>query len=509
MISFIVGVVALILGYVCYGKITEKIFGIQPERPTPAVAINDGVDFVGMSWQKCLLIQFLNIAGTGPIFGAIAGAMFGPAAFAWIVFGCIFAGAVHDFTVGMLSVRNNGASISEIVGKYLGKTPLYIMRVFSVVLLIFVGAVFVTTPAQVINTLVRMQNPAANVYTICIIVIVAYYILATILPIDKLIGRVYPIFGAALIIMGIGLCITMFTTGQMKQIPEFAFTNLNPARAGGSIMSHIFPFLFISIACGAISGFHATQSPLIARCVKTEGEGRLVFYGAMILEGIIAMIWAAVALGHWNGIGNAADGTGLAGAMKNLGGAAGIVTTSSTDLMGWVGGILAVVGVVACPITSGDTAFRSARLTIADAMKFDQKPLKNRFVIAIPLFAVGIALVLFAVKSAANFNILWRYFSWSNQTLATIALWAVSAYLAKTGKAYVLTLFPAVFMTAVVTSYFFTAGECLGPLMTKLVGGNVDVTYTIGIVIGLVLAIVLCALFVPLIGIKQKNTLKA
>ncbi|GHV60299.1 carbon starvation protein CstA [Spirochaetia bacterium] len=501
MITFILSTIALILGYVIYGTVTEKVFGIKPDRKTPAVAIADGVDFVEMDWKKVLLIQFLNIAGTGPIFGAIAGAMFGPAAFMWIVFGCIFAGAVHDFTVGMLSIRNDGASIAELVGKYLGKTPLYIMRVFSVVLLIFVGAVFVTTPAQVINTLVRMNNPEANVYTICLVIIIAYYILATILPIDKLIGKIYPIFGAALIIMGVGIIITMFATGKMSQVPEFAFQNLNPGRAQGTILSHVFPFLFISIACGAISGFHATQSPLMARCLKSEKEGKKVFYGAMILEGIIAMIWAAVALGYWNGV------PGLADAMKKLGGAAGIVTTSSTELMGWIGGVLAVLGVVACPITSGDTAFRSARLTIADSMKYDQKPLKNRFVIAIPLFAIGIALVLFAIKSAANFNILWRYFAWTNQTLATIALWAVSAYLAKTGKFYWLTLIPATFMTVVVTSYFFTANECLGPTLTKVTGSS-DVTYTVGIVIGLVLAVVLFALFVPLIGIKQKNTLK-
>ncbi|WP_010258092.1 carbon starvation protein A [Treponema primitia] len=501
MITFILSIIALILGYLVYGKITEKIFGIKADRKTPAVAIADGVDFVGMDWKKVLLIQFLNIAGTGPIFGAIAGAMFGPAAFMWIVFGCIFAGAVHDFTVGMLSVRNDGASISEIVGKYLGKTPRYIMRVFSVVLLIFVGAVFVTTPAQVINTLVRMKDPNANVYTLCLVIIITYYVLATILPIDKLIGRIYPIFGAALIIMGVGIVVMLFIRGEMTQVPEFAFQNLNPARAQGAIMSHVFPFLFISIACGAISGFHATQSPLMARCLRNEKEGRKVFYGAMILEGIIAMIWAAAAMGHWNGI------AGLAGAMKDLGGAAGIVTKSSTDLMGWVGGALAVLGVVACPITSGDTAFRSARLTIADSLKYDQKPLKNRFVIAIPLFVVGIALVLFAIKSAANFNTLWRYFSWSNQTLATIALWAVSAYLAKTGKIYWLTLIPATFMTAVVTSYFFAANECLGPALTKALGSS-DATYTVSLIIGLALAIVLFALFIPLIAVKQKNSIK-
>ncbi|MDR2841569.1 MAG: carbon starvation protein A, partial [Spirochaetaceae bacterium] len=364
MVSFIVGIAALIIGYIVYGKITERVFGIKPDKATPANSVNDGVDFVPMDWKKVFLIQFLNIAGTGPIFGAIAGAAFGPAAFAWIVLGCIFAGAVHDFTVGMLSVRNNGASISEIVGKYLGKIPLYIMRVFSVVLLVFVGVVFVTTPAQVLQTLISPGSQ--TVYIVAIVIIMVYYILATILPIDKLIGRIYPIFGCALLIMGVGIVSMMFVNGEMTQIPEFSFKNMHLQG------QHIFPFLFISIACGAISGFHATQSPLMARCMKNEKEGRKIFFGAMITEGVIAMIWAAAAMGHWNGL----EGLAAAGAPAE------VVTHASVDLMGAIGGVLAVLGVVACPITSGDTAFRSARLTIADSFKFDQKPLKNRFVIA-------------------------------------------------------------------------------------------------------------------------------
>jgi carbon starvation protein CstA len=289
----------------------------------------------------------------------------------------------------------------------------------------------------------------------------------------------------------------LFVTGEIANVPEFAFQNLNP-NAGKSIMAaHIFQFLFITIACGAISGFHATQSPLMARCLKNESEGRRVFYGAMILEGIVAMIWAAVAMAHFGGQ------EGLAAA----GSAAVIVKKSSVDLMGVFGGALAVLGVVACPITSGDTAFRSTRLTIADALKIDQKPIKNRFVISIPLFIVGILLVLFMNASTANFNIIWRYFSWSNQTLATIALWAASAYLAKTGKNYWITLIPATFMTAVVTSYFFGANECLGPAITAATG-NANTTYSIAITVGIALAVVLFALFVPLIGVKQKNTLK-
>jgi carbon starvation protein CstA len=367
------------------------------------------------------------------------------------------------------------------------------MRVFSVILLIFVGVVFVTTPAQVLRTMFAPES--TSFYYITIICIIAYYILATILPIDKLIGRIYPIFGACLFIMAIGLTVMMFVSGEIVKIPEFSFTNFRPDK-GTSIMAHIFPFLFITIACGAISGFNATQSPLMARCIKNEREGRRVFYLAMILEGIIAMIWAAVTMAHFNAVG-----------VETAVAAPVIVTKSSVDYMGWVGGILAVFGVVACPITSGDTAFRSARLTIADAMKYDQKPLKNRFVLAIPLFAIGILLVLFSLQNSQNFNIIWRYFSWSNQTLATIGLWAVSAYLAKTAKNYWFTLVPAAFMSVVVTSYFFAANECLGPAITAITGSP-NITYTISLVIGLVLSAVLTVLFVPFIGIKQKNTIK-
>jgi carbon starvation protein CstA len=478
MFSFLIGIAALVVGYLVYGKITERVFGINSETETPAVRINDGVDFVPLPTWRATLIQFLNIAGTGPIFGAIAGAAFGPAAFAWIVGGCIFAGAVHDYMCGMLSLRNDGTTIAELVGKYLGKIPQWIMRVFSVVLLIFVGVVFVYTPAQVLKTLINSQT--VDVFSISLVIIVVYYVIATILPIDKVIGQIYPLFGAALLVMGLGITIMLFATGQIATIPEFKFQNLH---LGGQ---HIFPFLFISIACGAISGFHATQSPLMARCLKNEKEGRKVFYGAMILEGIVAMIWAAAALGHF----------GSMEGLKAAGSAATVVTKVSLDLMGVVGGALAVLGVVACPITSGDTAFRSARLAIADAMKFDQKPLKNRFVISIPLFAIGIILVMWSQKSAANFNIIWRYFAWSNQTLATIALWTASAYLAKTGKNYWLTLVPATFMTVVVTNYIVAAPE------------GFKAPWNIGLAVGLVLAVALFVWFVPMVGIKQKGILK-
>ena len=515
MISFFLGIAALVLGFFIYGKIAEKIFVIKPELKTPAIRIADGVDFVPMPTWKTTLIQLLNIAGTGPIFGAIAGSLFGPAAFLWIVFGCIFAGAVHDYMVGMLSVRNDGANISEIVGKYLGQGPRYFMRVFSIILLVFVGVVFVTTPAQVLKELydhasqltagdtlgaVTGNQSSMRFYYIVIACIIVYYILATMLPIDKLIGRIYPIFGACLIIMALGITLMMIISGDITKIPEFAFQNMRPDRAT-NIMGKLFPFLFITIACGAISGFHATQSPLMARCIRNEKEGRMVFYGAMIMEGIIAMIWAAVTMAYGE------NGVDVVVGVKTAVAAPVIVTRSSIGYMGLIGGALAIFGVVACPITSGDTAFRSARLTIADIFKFDQKPIKNRLLIAIPLFALGVILVLFSISSTQNFNIIWRYFAWSNQTLATIGLWAASAYLAKSGKLYWISLVPAAFMTTVITAYFFTANECLGPLMTRLSGSS-SVTYTIGIAVGLVAAAVLLALFIPLIGIRQKGVIK-
>jgi carbon starvation protein CstA len=409
------------------------------------------------------------------------------------VFGCIFAGAVHDFLIGMLSTRNNGANISEIVGKYLGKKPLYIMRVFSLVLLIFVAVVFVTTPAQVLGTLFAPGNQ--TFLHITIVFVIVYYIIATVMPIDKIIGRIYPLFGGVLIFMAIGMVTMMFASGEIRTIPEFAFQNMRPDQ-GTNIMAKLFPFLFVTIACGAISGFHATQAPMIARCLKTEKEGRMVFYGAMILEGIIAMIWAAVTMAAFNVVG---EETAVA--------APRVVTESAVKYLGAFGGVLAVLGVVICPITSGDTAFRSARLTIADILKFDQKPIKNRFVIAIPLFAIGVALVLFALSSNANFMIIWRYFAWSNQTLATIALWAAAAYLAKAGKCYWIALVPATFMTSVVTSYFLTARECLGPFITGITG-DANVTWTIGVTVGIVLAATLFVLFLYFIAAKQKGTIK-
>ena len=432
MISFLVSLIALIVGYIIYGKFVEKTFAIDDNIKTPAETMQDGIDYVPMSWPKIFLIQFLNIAGLGPIFGAISGALWGPAAFLWIVFGCIFAGAVHDFFTGILSMRNNGANVPDIVGKYLGETPRKIMVVFSVVLLILVGVVFLTGPADLLHTLTGQSR---NLF---IVLIIIYYILATILPVDKIIGKIYPLFGACLLIMAFGIGIGICTQGYA--IPEIQFANFHPAG------TPIFPYLFITIACGAISGFHATQSPIMARCVKKESEARKVFYGAMIAEGVIALIWAAAAMSFFGG------SEGLQAAISN-GGPAGVVNTISNTLMGKIGAVLAILGVVACPITSGDTAFRSARLVIADSIHMKQENIMNRYKIAIPMFAVGVALTFI------DFTIIWRYFSWANQTLAMIMLWASSSYMVKAKKNHWICTIPAVFMSAVTSAYILQAPE--------------------------------------------------
>ena len=463
MISFIASIIALVVGYMIYGKVVEKVFDPDPNSLTPAKRLEDGVDYVEMDIKKTFLIQFLNIAGTGPIFGAVAGAMWGPAAFIWIVFGCIFAGAVHDYLIGMMSLRRDGASVAELVGENLGNGAKQLMRVFSVVLLVLVGVVFVTSPAAILNDLTGVDK------LILIGIIIAYYLVATVLPIDKVIGKIYPIFGVALLIMAVGIGFGIVIQGY--DIPEIAFHNFHPK--GQSV----FPYLCISIACGAISGFHATQSPMMARCLGNETQGRKVFYGAMICEGIVALIWAAAAMSFFGGT----PGLGVA---LSKGGAAVVVNKISGTVLGKVGGALAILGVVACPITSGDTAFRSARLTIADAIGYKQGPIANRFIVAIPLFAIGVALCFI------DFNILWRYFSWSNQTLATIALWAAAAYLAKLGKAYLMAAIPATFMTVVVTSYILIAPE--GFKMSESIGNPV------GLVVAAISAIAFYVKFNPI-----------
>lgn len=440
MITFLVSLLVLVVGYFVYGKLVEKIFAPDPSKITPAVALNDGVDYVPLKPWKIFTIQFLNIAGLGPIFGAIMGAKFGASAYLWIVLGCIFAGAVHDYLAGMLSLRNNGASLPELIGKYLGMSVQQFTRLFSVVLMVLVGVVFVSGPAGLLQNLTSLHQ-----YW-WMIIIFLYYLLASMLPIDKLIGKVYPLFAIALLFMAVGILAVLLIKQPM--LPEITdgLQNTHPS----AIDSPIFPMLFISIACGAISGFHATQSPMMARCMTNEKQGRPIFYGAMIVEGIVALIWAAAANVFFaeNGMGE-----------NN---AAIIVNNISTQWLGTVGGVLAILGVVFAPITSGDTAFRSARLIIADIFAIDQTPIKKRLLICVPMFLIAIGILLYSLSDVEGFNIIWRYFAWANQTLGVITLWALSVWLMRTRrKWHFITLIPAIFMTIIVSLYILIADEGL------------------------------------------------
>ena len=437
MVSFVIALVVLLIGFFTYGKLVEKVFG-PDDRTTPAIEINDGVDCMPMKTWKALLIQLLNIAGTGPIFGALMGACFGPVVFLWIVFGSILGGAVHDYMCGMISERHKGASIAELSGIYLGKPALYIMRIFSILLLLLTGTVFVTSPASLIAKL----TPDFLNNTFWIIVILLYYIAATLLPIDKVIGKLYPVFGVILIVMAVSIAGAMIFLPQYT-IPEITLADLHPDNLP------IWPFMFITVACGAISGFHATQSPMMSKCITTEKAGRKVFYGAMIIESVIALVWAAAGVAFYGT-------TKMLGAALTDIGQSGAVYEISKTMLGNIGGILAIIGVVVCPITSGDTAFRSARLILAEWTKLDQKKIKNRLLITIPLLAAG------AVLTQLDFNVLWRYFSWSNQTLAMIALWVATAYLVLNSKhrfASLITAVPASFMSAVSLTYILMAPE--------------------------------------------------
>ncbi len=449
MITFCIALLALIAGYFIYGAVVERVFGVNPERQTPAYASTDGMDYVPMPTWKVFLIQFLNIAGLGPIFGAIMGILYGPSAYLWIVFGTIFGGAVHDYLSGMLSVRRNGASLPEIVGDELGIGIKQVMRIFSLLLMILVGAVFVINPANLLD-LITGESTTTRMW---VGIIFAYYILATLLPIDKLIGRLYPIFGFALLFMAVGIMGALFM--RPDSLPEF-FEAMQQPRANNY---PIFPMMFISIACGAISGFHATQSPMMARCLKNEKLGRRVFYGAMVVEGIVALIWAAAAIAFFGG-----SFEGLSDYLSDKTPAV-LVGDISVSWLGAFGGVLAMLGVIAAPITSGDTALRSARLIAADFLNIPQKSIRNRLLVSIPIF------VLASVVMMVDFEILWRYFAWCNQTLAVFTLWALTVWLARERKCYWITLLPALFMTMVTVSYIFYAPE----------GLRLDYTLSLGI----------------------------
>lgn len=439
MITFCVALLLLIAGYFIYGRVVEKVFVVEPARKTPAYTLADGIDYVPMPTWKVFLIQFLNIAGLGPIFGAIMGILYGPSAYLWIVFGTIFGGAVHDYLSGMLSVRRNGASLPELVGDELGTGIKQVMRVFSLLLMILVGAVFVVNPADLLNLLT--EGSMSRMWWI--VIIFGYYVLATLLPIDKLIGRLYPIFGFALLFMAVGIMVSLFL--RPDSLPEF-HEAIGYARPDAET-NPIFPMMFISIACGAISGFHATQSPLMARCLKNEKMGRRVFYGAMVVEGIVALIWAAAAIAFFNGSFDALSEY-LKGKTPAI-----LVNDISVGWLGTFGGVLAILGVVAAPITSGDTALRSARLIAADFLHIPQKKIRSRLLISIPIF------VLAGVIMMIDFEVLWRYFAWCNQTLAVFTLWALTVWLARERKCYWITFIPALFMTMVTVTYIFFAQE--------------------------------------------------
>lgn len=476
MITFFISIAALILGYVFYGKFVERIFVIDKNKKTPAHYMNDGVDYIPLPLWKTFLIQFLNIAGLGPIFGAVAGAMWGPVAFLWIVLGSIFAGAVHDYFSGMLSVKHHGMSIPEIVGIYLGAGAKQFMRWFTILIMVVVGAVFIMGPAKILESLTP-ETLSMNFWVWAVFI---YYVFATMLPVDKIIGRIYPLFGFALLFMAISLTIAILVKGY--HIPELTLDNWTNYHDQPENFP-IFPMMFITIACGAISGFHSTQSPLMARCISNENQGRFVFYGAMITEGIVALIWAAISMSFFGGAGQLNDIMYMHG-----GNAAWLVNEISNSLLGAFGGFLALLGVVAAPITSGDTAFRSARLIVADFINLKQGPIKNRLIICIPLFIVGFLI------TSVDFAIVWRYFAWSNQTLAMIVLWAITVFLSNENKFYWITFIPALFMTVVSISYLLFAPEGLNlPLaLSNKIGVSISV-------------IGLCAFYYNRISCYRKN----
>lgn len=444
MITFTIALLLLIGGYFVYGRFVERVFAPDSKRQTPAITKADGVDYMLLPNWKIFMIQFLNIAGLGPIFGAIMGAQYGTASYIWIVIGTIFAGAVHDYLAGMLSLRNGGESLPEVIGRYLGGRTKNLFCIFAVVLMVLVGAVFVSGPAE----LLAAMTPNLD-FLVWVAIIFLYYVLATMLPVDKIIGRIYPLFALALIFMAVGILVMLYV--KSPELPEMwngfgTKYESNP----------IFPMMFISIACGAISGFHATQSPLMARCMANEKQGRPIFYGAMVTEGVVALIWAAAATWFFgeNGI-TYVNEQGQEVAYSG----AKVATLISQNWLGTIGSILALLGIVAAPITSGDTALRSARLIIADFFHYGQKSIRSRLLICIPLFLCTIALLIYSLSDAQGFKIIWRYFAWCNQTMAVFTLWAITVYLTQIRKNYYITLLPALLMTAVCSTYICIAPE--------------------------------------------------
>lgn len=477
MITFLICLTALVVAYFTYGKYLEKVCEINPQNPVPSKTHYDGVDYIPMPRWKIFLIQLLNIAGLGPIFGALLGAAYGPVAFLWITLGGIFMGAMHDFIAGVISLKNAGLSLPEIIGKYLGNGTKMFMRIASVLLMVLVGAVFMSQPAELIAaniSLPALETPISSTMSrevfIALMVILVYYVMATILPIDKIIGRFYPIFGMALLIMAAGILYVLLFHSDRYIIPEL--TSLENCIADAEKFP-IVPMLFTTIACGAISGFHATQSPMMARCMTNENQSRSIFYGAMIAESIIALLWAAIGMAFWGSV------QGLNNAIAEYGGsAARMVNVISEETLGSVIAMFVVVGVIACAITSGDTAFRSARLIVADMLGIPQNGVMKRISVSLPLFVLGV-LIIFAMP----FQTIWSYFAWMNQTLACITLWCITVYLAKNKKPVMIGLLPALFMTYVCSSYIF-----ISPMMFGI--ENRAVAYSLG---GVVTSIIFAA----------------
>lgn len=476
MITFILCFAALVIAYFTYGRYLEKVCGIDAKNPVPSQAMYDGVDYIPMPRWKVFLIQLLNIAGLGPIFGALLGAAYGPVAFLWITLGGIFMGAMHDFVSGVISLKDSGKSLPEIIGTYLGNGTRAFMRLFSVFLMVLVGAVFMSQPAELIASNIPM--PSLEVTAIgnmsfelvaVLAVILVYYILATLLPIDKLIGRIYPLFGIALLVMALSILYVLLSDSGTYRIPELtSFEN----RIANPEQFPIVPMLFTTIACGAISGFHATQSPMMARCMQNEKESRMIFYGAMIAESIVALIWAAIGMAFWGGV----EGLNTAIA-ENGGSAARLVDIITSTTMGPVVTAFVLVGIVGCAITSGDTAFRSARLIVADIFGVEQKRLLKRVLVSLPLFAVALFIIL-----ALPFQTIWSYFAWCNQTLAVITLWCITVYLHRKGKPVAIGALPALVMTYVCSSYIFVS-----PMMCGM--ENRALAYTLGGVLTIVIAL--------------------
>lgn len=479
MITFFACILLLVAGYFLYGKFVERYFGADPSRPVPAYSSEDGIDYKPMATWKVFVIQFLNIAGLGPIFGAILGAAYGPAAYIWIVVGCIFMGAVHDFFSGMMSIRRNGSNMPDIIGDNLGRTMKTVMNVVVCFLLLAVGVSFVTGPSDLLASLTGMDKE------IWLYIIFAYYLLATMLPIDKIIGNVYPLMGAALLFMALGIAV-MLVVGDIRGVHEMMELTPDALKNWHSDPQDniMIPMLFVVVSCGAISGFHSTQSPLMARCLKNEKYARPVFYGSMVAEGIVAIIWATAAIAYFGGPEGlnaaATEGIMVDGVLTKVTPAIA-VDIICRSWLGKVGAVIAVIGVIVCPITSGDTAFRSLRLTVADFLKSDQKPVLKRFAICIPIFA----LAFFCCKM--DFSTVWKYVGIGNQTLAAIVMWTASAYLIKQGKKHWMCSLPASFLTFVCVSYF---------MMAPHVNGGLHLSPLAGYIVGTVAALVILTVFV-------------